>query len=116
MPRLIAAVALALPRNWSPSEDVYQVGLIALSLLSGQVVTTYEICGKLLRALNASDRMKGWIRDALAAKGERFEHAIEAKAALRESPVKPARAPGSLSKQHVVFSGKLPILRAQAQA
>jgi serine/threonine protein kinase len=104
------------PFYWSPSEDVYQVGLIALSLLSGQVVTTYELCGKLLKALSASDGMKGWLRDAVAAKGDRFENAIEAKLALRAGPVKPPRAPSSIRGQHVVFTGTLPIRRAQAQA
>lgn len=104
------------PFYWSPSEDVYQVGLIALSLLSGQQVTTFEICGRLLRALDASDQMKGWIHEALAEKGERFEHASEAKEALLGKPVKPARAPKNLCDQGVVFTGKLPIPRVQAQA
>ena len=101
---------------WSPSEDVYQVGLIALSLLSGEVVTTYEVCGRLLKALEASDRMKGWIRDAVAERGERFEHASEAMAALLGEPVKPARSPSSLRDQGVVFTGRLPMPRDEAKA
>ena len=101
---------------WSPSEDVYQLGLIALSLLSGQEVTTYDVCGRLLRALHASDLMKGWLHDAVAERGERFEHASEAIEALLGRPVKSARAPSTLRGQRVVFTGKLPILRAQAKA
>ena len=98
--------------NWSPSEDVYQLGLIALSLLSGQEVTTYDVCGRLLRALHASDLMKGWIHDAVAERGERFEHASEAIEALLGKPVNPARAPSTLRGQRVVFTGKLPVLRS----
>ena len=76
-----------------------------------------SIRGRLLRALDASDQIKGWIHEALAEKGgERFEHASEAKEALLGKPVKPARAPKNLCDQGVVFTGKLPIPRVQAQA
>jgi serine/threonine protein kinase len=101
--------------SWTPSDDVYQLALIALSALAGEVVVTYEVCGRLLKSLEASDATKGWIRDALAARGERFVDAGEALAALREEPIKPAPPPRSLRGQHVVFTGKLSTTRAVAQ-
>jgi serine/threonine protein kinase len=101
--------------SWTPADDVYQLALIALSALAGEIVVTYEVCGRLLKSLEASDATKGWIRDALAARGDRFVDASEALAALREEPIKPARPPRSLRGHHVVFTGKLSSTRAVAQ-
>lgn len=103
------------PFMWSPSEDVYQVGLIALSLLAGEVITSDEVCGRVLRSLIASDHVKGWIRDAVSKGADRFEDAAEAVGALLSQPVKPTRAPGTLQGQRVVFTGRLAIPRLQAQ-
>jgi serine/threonine protein kinase len=105
----------AFPFYWSPSADVYQVGLLALSLLAGEVITSYEVCGRVLKSVTASDHVKGWIRDAVSKEDERFEDAVEALAALLSQPVKPARAPRSLKGQRVVFTGILPITRPIAQ-
>jgi serine/threonine protein kinase len=101
--------------SWTPSDDVYQLALIALSALAGEVVVTYEVCGRLLKSVEASDATKGWTRDALAARGDRFIDAGEALAALREEPIKPASPPRSLRGHHVVFTGKLTSTRAVAQ-
>lgn len=101
--------------SWTPSDDVYQLALIALSALAGEIVVTYEVCGRLLKSVEASDATKGWIRDALAARGDRFVDAGEALAALRGEPIKPAPSPQILSGHHVVFTGKLTEKRAVAQ-
>jgi serine/threonine protein kinase len=101
--------------SWTPSDDVYQLALIALSFLAGEVVVSLEVCGRLLKSVDAGDSLKGWIRDALAARGDRFVDASEALAALREEPVRPARAPRTLRGQHVVFTGKLKTTRSIAQ-
>jgi serine/threonine protein kinase len=106
----------AFPFYWSSSEDVYQVGLLVLGLLAGDVVTSDRVSGKLLKRVVASDSTKGWIRDALSKEDVRFEDATEALGALLSEPVRPARSPRSLRGQRVVFTGKLPIVRAEAQA
>lgn len=100
---------------WTPADDVYQVALIALSALAGEVVLTYDVCGRLLKSIDASDATKGWIRDALAPRGDRFVDAREALAALRGEPIKPAPPPRTLRAQHVVFTGKLTVTRAVAE-
>lgn len=102
--------------SWTPSDDVYQLALIALSALAGEIVVSYEVCGRLLKSVKADDSLKGWIRDALAARGDRFLDAGEALAALREEPIRPAPAPRSLRGHHVVFTGKLSTVRSVAQA
>lgn len=102
--------------SWTTSGDVYQVALIALSALAGEVVWTYEVCGRLLKAVVADDAFKGWLRDALAARGDRFVDAAEALAALRGDPIRPAPAPRTLHEQHIVFTGRLSTTRAAAQA
>lgn len=105
-----------LPWRWSPSDDVYQVGLIALSLLAGEVVTSNEVCGKVLRSLDASDGIKGWIRDCLQARTDRFEDAHEAYTFLREPSIRAFANPRGLRDQLVVFTGTLPITRAMAKS
>ena len=102
--------------SWTPSDDVYQLALIALSALAGEIVVSYEVCGRLLKSVEADDALKGWIRDALAARGDRFVDASEALAALREEPIRPVPAPRSLRGQHIVFTGKLSTTRSIAQA
>lgn len=102
--------------SWTPSDDVYQLALIALSALAGEIVLTYEVCGRLLKDVDADDALKGWLRDALAVRADRFVDASEALAALRGEPIRPAPAPRSLRGQHVVFTGKLSTTRASAQA
>lgn len=101
--------------SWTPSDDVFQLALIALSALAGEVVVTYEVCGRLLKEVDADDALKGWLRDATAARGDRFVDAGEALAALRGEPIRPAPAPRTLRGQHVVFTGKLSTTRASAQ-
>jgi serine/threonine protein kinase len=102
--------------SWTPSDDVYQLALIALSALAGEVVLTDEVCGRLLKSVNADDALKGWVRDALAPRGDRFVDAGEALAALRSEPIHPAPPPRTLRGQHVVFTGKLTTNRPAAQA
>jgi serine/threonine protein kinase len=102
--------------HWSPSEDVYQVGLIALSLLAGQVITSHQVCGRALRGIEASDTMKGWLRDALVSRQERFRDATEALAFLRTDKIKPAPNPKSLRAQNIVFTGTIQLKRTVASA
>ena len=116
-----AAPAVFIPRDvrslrWSPSDDVYQVGLIALSLLSGEVATSLDVCGKLLRSLDASDGVKGWIRDSLQPRSDRFQDAAEARGCLQQPAIKTVRSPRSLREQVIVFTGTLPIGRTEAKA
>lgn len=102
---------------WTPSDDVYQLALIALSALAGELVYSAEVCARLLRSVSASDHLKGWLHDALGDRGDRFVDATEALAALRDpGEVQPARPPRSLSGQRVVFTGRLGRKRADVAA
>ena len=105
----------AVPFYWSPSADVYQVGLLGLSLLTGEMVASYEVSGRALKSVTASDHVKGWLREAVSNEAARFGDASDALATLRMESVKPARAPRSLRNQRVVFTGILPVRRAVAQ-
>lgn len=103
---------------WSPSDDVYQIALLALSLLSGRPVKASEVSVRLLRRLEISDWLLGWLYDALLAR-DRFRDAREALECLTFEPVRPARAPSSLRDQRIVFTGSLPSMkreRAEARA
>lgn len=103
------------PLYWSPADDVYQLGLITLSLLAGEVVTTEQVCGRALKSLEVKDSTKGWIRDALKKRQERFRDAGEALEALRGAEVPSARSPRTLRGQRIVFTGTLPIKREVAR-
>ena len=100
--------------TWSLSEDTYQVGLLALSLVAGQEVTSEEVCSEVLRSLDASDHFKGWIRQATLGRSQRFNNAGEALDALTAPPPTPARAPRTLQGEVIVFTGRLSITRAVA--
>jgi serine/threonine protein kinase len=110
-----------LPRDahnlyWTPADDVYQLGLTALSLLSGEVITTNHVCGRAFKALEISDHFKGWIRDSLVRRNSRFTDADAALQALNARSVRSARSPKTLRGQHIVFTGTLPINRDKAKA
>lgn len=101
---------------WGPSSDVYQVGLLALSLISGRDVASWEVSGRAIKQVPATDSFKGWLRDALSLGSDRFRDADEALHALRAEPIKPAPAPRTLRGQHVIFTGKLDLPRSAASA
>jgi serine/threonine protein kinase len=114
-----AAPAVFMPREvpggrWRAADDVYQVGLIALSLLSGAVVSSPAACGRYLRSLDVSDGLKGWLHDAIQRRGDRFKDAGEALGCLCQPHVAASRAPRTLRGQRVVFTGRLPVTRAVA--
>jgi NAD-dependent DNA ligase len=75
-----------------------------------------DVCGDLLKSVAASDHLKGWIRDALGRRADRFVEASEALAVLRETKIEPAKPPRSLEGQHVVFTGTLRQRRVDVQA
>jgi len=100
---------------WSPAADVYQVGLLALSLLSGEAHSSWDVNGKALKALTAGDHLKGWIREACSPARRRFADARDALAALDGAPVKPAPAPRTIKGHRVVLTGTLPVPRAEAR-
>lgn len=97
---------------WSPSDDVYQVALLALALLSGRVVKASEVSTRQLRQLDISYWLMGWLYDALLAK-DRFRDAREALECLTFEPVRPARAPSSLRDQRIVITGSLPSMKRE---
>lgn len=100
---------------WSPAADVYQVGLLALSLLSGEDQAAWDVNGKTLKSVDASDGVKGWIREACSPASTRFVDARDALAVLNQAPVKPARAPRSLKGHRVVLTGTLSVKRTDAR-
>lgn len=95
---------------WSASDDIYQIALLALSLLSGRTMKATDVSARTLRQLEVSYWLEGWLYDALLAK-DRFRDAREALDCLIFEPVRPARAPSSLYGQRIVITGSLPNMR-----
>jgi serine/threonine protein kinase len=91
--------------HWTPSADVYQVALIALTLLSGSPVEAYEMRGKLLRAAPVSDDIKAWLFTAFGLGGSRYLNAGEALRYFRNAAPRKMRPPRSLREAKVVFTG-----------
>ena len=100
---------------WFPSADVYQVGLLALSLLSGEAQESWDVSGKTLKSLDASDHLKGWIREACSPAKRRFVDASDALTALDSVPVQPSTPPRKLKGHRVVLTGTLPMARPEAR-
>ncbi|MBJ8348057.1 protein kinase [Antrihabitans sp. YC2-6] len=94
--------------RWGPAEDVFQLGLLACTLLSGQVWQAEQV--NTIRQLDVSEDLKCWIWHATAANAKKYLDATDAKDALttlRHFSLQPGRAPASIAGQRVVFTGKL---------
>lgn len=96
--------------RWGQADDVYQVGLLAATLLSGVVWWTDSVSVRTIAALPAGDAFKSWIWHATGARVRRYwdaTDALDALDSLRTIDLKPGRAPRSLDGHHVVFTGRL---------
>ncbi|MFH5210532.1 protein kinase [Antrihabitans sp. NCIMB 15449] len=102
--------------RWGPAEDVFQLGLLACTLLTGEVFNASKING--IRQLEVADDLKCWIWHATAASAKKYLDASDASAALsslRDVSLSAGRAPRTIAGQKVVFTGKLDRLtRAEA--
>jgi serine/threonine protein kinase len=114
-PRDLASSAM-----WGPAEDIFQVGLLAATLLSGEIWWVEVVSARAIAELDASDAFKSWIWHATGARSKRYWHAddaLDALSSLRRVDVTAGRAPRTLRDQCVVFSGRLETMtRAEAIA
>ena len=104
--------------HWWEAADVFHVGLLAASLLSGEIWWNDTPGIRTIAALPASDAMKSWIWHATGAKPKRYldaDDALEALDALRRITLEPGRMPRSLKGRSIVFTGRIDRLpRTQA--
>jgi serine/threonine protein kinase len=94
--------------RWGQADDVFQVGLLAATLVSGRIWGTETISVPAISRLPVSDEFKSWIWHATGAKAKRYwdaGDATEALDALRRISLAPGRAPRSLDGHTVVFTG-----------
>ena len=100
-------------RRWQQRDDVYQMGLIAVMLLRGDI--TSPIRSKDVRKLPCSDHLKEVIHRCLGVRGKRYEAASELIAALRHRPkeVQSGRVK-SLKGKRLSFTGFLSRPRSEA--
>ena len=100
-------------RRWQKRDDIYQIGLIAVMLLRGDVAKPMR--SKDVRGLPCSDHLKEVIHRCLGSRGKRYEAASELIAALRERPKEPRLGRvRSLAGKHISFTGFL--LRPRSEA
>jgi serine/threonine-protein kinase len=102
-------------RRWQQRDDIYQVGLIAVMLLRGDI--TSPIRSRDVRTLPCSDHLKEVIHRCLGSRGRRYEAAGELMHALRHARTAPqfGRVP-TLAGKRVSFTGFLSRPRADAIA
>jgi serine/threonine-protein kinase len=100
-------------RRWQQRDDVYQLGLIAVMLLRGDI--TSPIRSKDVRKLPCSDHLKEVIHRCLGVRGKRYDAASELIAALRHRPkeVQSGRVK-SLEGKRLSFTGFLSRPRSEA--
>lgn len=102
-------------RRWQQRDDIYQVALIAVMLLRGDI--TSPIRSRDVRTLPCSDHLKEVIHRCLGVRGRRYQAAGELMAALRH----PRTAPQfgrvrSLAGKRLSFTGFLSQPRSEAIA
>ena len=111
---------LGLHAMWGPAEDIFQVGLLAATLLSGEVWWNETVSARAIARLDAGEAFKSWVWHATGARSKRYWHAedaLDALTSLRQVDVHARRAPRSLRGHGVVFSGRLEgLTRSQAFA
>jgi eukaryotic-like serine/threonine-protein kinase len=102
-------------RRWQKRDDIYQIGLIAAMLLSGEVSKSMR--SKDVRRLPCSDHLKEVIHGCLGSRGKRYEAASELIAALRTRPKEPRLGRvKSLKGKRLSFTGFLLKPRKEAIA
>ena len=102
-------------RRWQKRDDIYQIGLIAVMLLRGDV--TKPMRSKEVRGLPCSDHLKEVIHCCLGSRGKRYEAASELIAALRQRPKEPKLGRvKSLAGKSLSFTGFLSRPRNEAIA
>lgn len=93
-------------RRWQKRDDIYQIGLIAVMLLRGDI--TSPMRSKDVRGLECSDHLKEVIHRCLGSRGRRYEAASELIAALRQRPKEPRLGRvKSLKGKRLSFTGFL---------
>ncbi|MDP9176522.1 MAG: protein kinase [Gemmatimonadota bacterium] len=102
-------------RRWQRRDDIYQIGLIAVMLLRGDI--TKPMRSKDVRGLPCSDHLKEVIHCCLGSRGKRYESASELIAALRQRPKEPRLGRvKSLAGKRLSFTGFLGRPRNEAIA
>jgi len=102
-------------RRWQKRDDVYQIGLIAVMLLRGDI--TRPMRSKDVRGLPCSDHLKEVIHCCLGSRGKRYESARELIAALRQRPKEPRLGRiNSIAGKRLSFTGFLGRPRNEAIA
>lgn len=102
-------------RRWQQRDDIYQVGLIAVMLLRGDIAS--PIRSKDVRTLPCTDHLKEVIHRCLGSRGRRYEAAGELITALRHARTAPqfGRIP-TLAGKRISFTGFLSRPRSEAIA
>ena len=110
-----AEIAWGRVRRWQQRDDIYQVGLIAVMLLRGDI--TSPIRSRDVRNLPCSDHLKEVIHRCLGVRGKRYHAASELISALRHRPKKvQSGRVQSLEGKRLSFTGFLSQPRTKAAA
>jgi serine/threonine protein kinase len=99
--------------RWYPSDDLYQLGLLAVTLLRGEV--TSRVTAREIKRLSLHPDLEHVLIRATGPRRNRFDDATEMLTAIRE-PWAEIPVPRSLAGRRVAFTGGLPVPRHEAQA
>jgi hypothetical protein len=101
--------------RWLPSDDLYELGVVALTLLSGRSLSG-ALDWRKLRGLDVSGDFRDFLVTLTARRrADRFVDAGAAVQALAPEPTPWAPAPRTIDGQRVVFTGTLDWPRHQAE-
>ncbi len=101
-------------KHWSPADDVFHIGKLLAMLLSGGA--SFKPTRKEVKSLPCSAAAKAIIQRCLGEKRKRFRDADELLAALEDRiPTPQTIRVSSLAGKHVVFTGEMAMVRAEAR-
>lgn len=100
--------------RWFPSDDLYQLALLTVGLIEGGITPAWGTNTRAIRRLRLKPDLTDSLIRAIGPRSRRFVDAAEMTDALR--PAQPeVPVPATLRGLNVVFTGKLPIFRHEAQ-
>ena len=99
--------------RWYPSDDLYQVGLLVVALLRGEVASRVSV--RQIKQLELHPDLEHVLTRATGPRRNRFDDAAEMFTAIKE-PWGEVPVPRSLVGRRVAFTGGLPVARHEARA
>ena len=99
--------------RWYPSDDLYQLALLTVGLIEGNITPAFSTSTRAIRRLGLGPELADALARSIGPRSRRFHDTAECCRALGPAGLE-VPTPPSLRGLRVVFTGALPVLRHEA--